>query len=71
MRDIDKSILVKDALVLIQSATANLLDVAKDGFGDGKTLAAIERELRDAADLVRQTMHRDEDVGFEVGETDD
>lgn len=71
MRDIDKNILIKDALVLIQSATANLLDVAKDGFGDGKTLAAIERELRDAADLVKQTIRRDADVGFEVSETDD
>jgi lysozyme family protein len=70
MREIDKSILIKDALVFVQSAMANLLAVAEDGFGDDKTLAAIERELRDAADLVRQTMSRSEDIGFEVGETD-
>jgi hypothetical protein len=70
MRDIDKSILIKDALVLIQSATTTLLDVAKDGFGDDKALATIEREPRDAADLVKQTMNRSKDIGFEFGETD-
>lgn len=71
MRGIDKSILIKDALAFVHSAMANLLDVAEDGFADDKTLTAIERELRDAADLVRQSKSQNEDVGFEVGETDD
>lgn len=34
------------------------------------TLAAIERELRKAADLLRPPMVPEEDIDFEIGETD-
>lgn len=34
------------------------------------TLAAIARELREAADLLRQPMTPEEDIDFEIGETD-
>lgn len=60
---IDKTLLIKDALTYASSALSELTDAV--GAGELPTSAAlstIERELRDAADLVRQA-YRTDDVG--------
>jgi hypothetical protein len=68
---IDKSLLLKDALSYASSAFSEL--TAAVGAGElptSATLSTIERELRDAADLVRQTYRTDEigEVETEAGD---
>jgi hypothetical protein len=59
----DKSLLLKDALSYSSSALSELTTIVATGpLTDNATLARIERELRDAADLVRQS-YRTDDIG--------
>jgi hypothetical protein len=59
----DKSHLLKDALSHSSSALSELTAVVGSGtLPDQATLSRIERELRDAADLVRQS-YRTDDIG--------
>ena len=64
---IDKSLLLKDALSYASSALSEL--TAAVGVGElptSATLSTIERELRDAADLVRQAYRTDDVVQVET-----
>lgn len=59
----DKSILLKDALSYSSSAMTELTAVVATGsLPNQTTLSRIERELRDAADLIRQC-YRTDDIG--------
>ena len=68
---IDKSLLLKDALSYASSALSELTGAVGAGeLPTSATLSTIERELRDAADLVRQTYRTDEigEVETEAGD---
>jgi|GEM_PF-4253915 hypothetical protein len=59
----DKSLFLKDALSRLSSALNELTAVVAAGsLSDQTTLSRIDRELRDAADLVRQS-YRTDDIG--------
>ena len=59
----DKSLLLKNALSYTSSALSELTAIVGAGaLKDNATLSRIERELRDAADLVRQS-YRTDDIG--------
>ena len=59
----DKSLLLKDALSHSTSAVSELTAIlGKGAFADVETLSRIERELKDAAELVRQS-YRVDDIG--------
>lgn len=63
MTSMDKSLLLKDALCHSSSALSELTTIVGTGsLPDQATLSRIERELRDAADLVRQS-YRTDDIG--------
>ena len=63
MTSMDKSLLLKDALSYSSSALSELTTIVGTGsLPDQATLSSIERELRDAADLVRQS-YRTDDIG--------
>jgi hypothetical protein len=71
MTNTDKSLLLKDALSYSSSALSELTTIVGTGsLTDNTTLSRIERELRDAADLVRQSYRADEigEVETEVGD---
>ena len=67
----DKSLLLKDALSYASSALSDLTTIVGTGsLTDNATLSRIEGELRDAADLVRQSYRSDEigEVETEAGD---
>jgi hypothetical protein len=67
----NKSLLLKDALSYAASALSELTAAVGAGeLPNSATLSTIERELRDAADLVRQTYWADEieEVETEAGD---
>ena len=60
MTTTDKSLLLKDALSYASSALSDLTTIVGTGsLTDNGSLSRIERELRDAADLVRQSYWTD------------
>lgn len=66
MTTTDKSLLLKEALSYASSALSDLTTIVGTGsLTDNATLSRIEHELRDAADLVRQSYWVDE-----IGEVD-
>jgi len=71
MTDSDKNFLLKDALSHLSSAKGDLATIlGEEKFADHATLSSIERELREAADLVRRSYRTDEigEVETEAGE---
>ena len=67
----DKSLLLKDALSHASSAVSGLSTLIGTGaLNDDTQLSRIERDLRDATDLVRQSYRTDEigEVETEAGE---
>ncbi|MDD1649181.1 MAG: hypothetical protein LUO80_02140 [Methylococcaceae bacterium] len=71
MSSTNPDILLKDSQIYIRSALERL-----DPIIEGKldrtdpALAASERDLRKAADLIRRAMTPQDDIDFEIGETD-
>ncbi len=69
----DRTLLLKDATVSARNALSGLLDVLESGNASPEgSLAQIERDLRDAADLVKKSIGgAEESEEFEIGERDD
>lgn len=71
MTSTDKALLLKDALSYSSSALSALTALVGSGtLPDQATLSRIERELRNAADRVRQSYTKDDigEVETEAGE---
>ncbi len=71
MTTTDKSLLLNDALSYASSALSDLTTIVGTGsLTDNATLSRIERDLRDATDLVRQSYRTDEigEVETEAGD---
>ena len=69
----DRTLLLKDATVSARIALSGLLDILESGNDSPEvSLAQIERDLRDAADLVNKSIGgAEESEEFEIGERDD